>query len=121
MKIAVPLEDGRVGNHFGGCLSFGLYEIDDTSREIVDQSTLAAPKHERGVFPRWLKECGADVVIAGSMGPRAMALLAQQGVQVVLTSPDQTAIDAVTAYLDDTLVVGSNACHHDDGEHQCQH
>ena len=121
MKIAIPLEDGRVGNHFGHCTTFGLYEIDDASREIVNQSTLTAPKHEPGVLPRWLHECGAEVVIAGSMGPRAMALLTHQNIQVVMTTPDQLAVEAVKAYLDDTLAVGSNACHHGDGEHQCQH
>ena len=64
MRIAVPLLQGRFSEHFGGAESFAFYTVDEASRTVGERATGAPPEHGRGVFPMWLKNQGADVVLA---------------------------------------------------------
>lgn len=112
MKIAIPLEDEHVGEHFGHSPTFALYEVDEERRTADRRTVLPAPPHEPGVLPRWLRARGADVIIAGSMGRRAQEGFARHGIAVILGIAGQPADDAVAAYLDGTLKGGTNACDH---------
>jgi MinD superfamily P-loop ATPase/predicted Fe-Mo cluster-binding NifX family protein len=112
MKIAVPLDNGHVSMHFGHCAAFALYEVDDTSREVLSQSTLPAPPHEPGVLPGWLHERGANVVITGGMGRRAQDLFAEHGIRVVVGAPSALADDVVASFLNGALQAGANVCDH---------
>jgi predicted Fe-Mo cluster-binding NifX family protein len=64
------------------------------------------------VLPRWLHEQGADVIIAGGMGARAMELFTQNGIKVIVGAPALTPQELVQLYLDDKLQTGSNVCDH---------
>ncbi len=124
MKIAIPVENGRLTNHFGGCSEIAFVTAADG--QITGQETLATPAHEPGAFPAWLAEQGTSVVIAGGMGQRAVSLLAAQGIEVILGAPADTPNALVAAYLDGTLTAGANACSHGrdhaHGEgHKCDH
>lgn len=112
MKIAVPLDNGRISAHFGHCADFALYEVDPARKVTLSKTTLAAPPHEPGLLPRWLHEHGADVIIAGGMGRRAQDLFARQGIQVVVGAPPDAADQVVVAYLAGTLQAGANTCDH---------
>ncbi len=134
MKIAVPVENGRLTGHFGGCAEMAFLTVADG--QVTDQQTLATPAHEPGVFPRWLAEQGANVVIAGGMGQRALNMLAQANIEVILGAPAETPDALAAAYLAGTLTAGANACthdhdhghghghghgHHHDHGHKCDH
>ncbi|GEM_PF-5183014 len=44
MKIAIPLEGGKISFYFGRCLQFGFFEIENNkvlSKEIVDAPNLS--------------------------------------------------------------------------------
>jgi predicted Fe-Mo cluster-binding NifX family protein len=112
MIIALPMTDGVLCTHFGHCERFALVEVNETERSIVKITEEALPPHEPGVLPRWLRERGADVVIAGGMGQRARELFARDGVEVVLGAPADTLENLTSAYLDGTLQPGRNACDH---------
>jgi predicted Fe-Mo cluster-binding NifX family protein len=112
MKIAVPVAGGVLCLHFGHCEQFMVVDVDDQSRAIRSSEALTPPAHEPGVLPRWLKEMGADVIIAGGMGGRAQGLFAQSGVRVVTGAPSATPEVVVQQYLDGSLVTGPNACDH---------
>ena len=71
MKIAIPVEAGRVSMHFGHCQQFEVYEVNETDHTIIGKAAHTPPPHEPGVLPRWLHELGANVIITGGMGPRA--------------------------------------------------
>lgn len=119
MLLAIPLEGGRFSEHFGGAEQFVLYEVDREQRTVTEHKRVAAPPHEPGVLPRWLVEQGARVVIAGGMGPRAQALLAEQGVQVILGAAAQAPEQLARAFLDGELASAGNACDH--SRHSCGH
>ncbi|MFC1782961.1 NifB/NifX family molybdenum-iron cluster-binding protein [Planctomycetota bacterium] len=112
MKIAIPLTEGKMCMHFGHCEEFALVEVDLTSKEILTTDKLQPPPHEPGVLPRWLHKQGAEVIIAGGMGQRALQLFAQNNIEVVVGAPTHTPDELVTAYLDGTLKTGQNVCDH---------
>ena len=112
MKIAIPTANGHLCMHFGHCEQFAVVEVDPGSQAIVGTTYLAPPPHEPGVLPRWLREQGAEVIIAAGMGQRAQGLFAQSGVKVVVGAPAEKPEDVVAAYLAGTLQVGQNVCDH---------
>lgn len=112
MKIAIPMADGRLAMHFGHCEQFALVEVDDATRKPTQTEMLIPPPHEPGVLPRWLHEQGANLIIAGGMGGRALQLFAQNDIQVIVGAPVDTPENLVAAYLNGTLASGTNACDH---------
>ena len=110
MKIAIPMANGRLTAHFGHCQEFALVEVE--GNEISKKEMLVPPPHEPGVLPNWLHELGADVIIAGGMGQRAVSLFQERGIKVVTGAPALTPEEIVNSYLNNTLMTGSNLCDH---------
>ena len=110
MKFAIPIADGKLTAHFGHCKEFAMVEVED--QKILGTEMLDPPPHEPGVLPRWLKEQGANVVIAGGMGQRAIELFNQAGIQVFVGAPVDEPQELVKSYLNQTLVTGGNVCDH---------
>jgi predicted Fe-Mo cluster-binding NifX family protein len=110
MKFAIPLAEGKLTAHFGHCQEFALVEVEDN--EIKNKETLVPPPHEPGVLPKWLHELGANVIIAGGMGARALDLFAQNDIEVIVGASALTPEELVKQYLDNTLQTGGNVCDH---------
>ena len=120
MKIAVPLHEGRFCEHFGGAEAFAFYAVDEASNTISDRLLGAPPEHGRGVYPMWLREHGATVVLAGGMGPRAAEILIHQGIDVVLGVRGEDSETIVRSYLAGTLETTGQVCN-EHGFHDCSH
>ena len=120
MKIAIPVHRGRFSEHFGGAEEFAFYTVDENSRAIGEPIFEAPPEHGRGVFPIWLRKQGATVVLAGGMGPRAVGLLAQQGIEVVTGIRGEDPDVVARGYLDGTLEASGDVCH-EHNLHDCGH
>ena len=112
MKIAIPLSEGKLAMHFGHCEFFALIEVDPWQKTVVGRENLISPPHQPGFLPSWLSERGANIIIAGGMGHRALDLFAQQGIQVVVGIPAETPEKIVTDYLAGKLQAGENVCDH---------
>ena len=110
MKFAIPLAEGKLTAHFGHSREFALIEVQ--GKEIKDKQVLEPPPHEPGVLPKWLHELGANVIIAGGMGQRAVGLFSQQGIRVVTGAPTLEPETLVKNYLENTLETGDNVCDH---------
>lgn len=82
MKIAVATEQGQVSAHFGHCEGFTMYDVQDG--KVAQKTFVDNPGHQPGFLPVFLKESGADVIIAGGMGDMAQRLFAQNGIQVIV-------------------------------------
>jgi predicted Fe-Mo cluster-binding NifX family protein len=122
MKIAIPVENGRLNSHFGGSRHFALIEVDPKAKTTFRTETLPAPEHQPGAFPRWLQSQGVEVVIAGGIGHRALALFAQQGINVVAGLPDGPVEALVEAYLNGQLTGKPERCaHHHEHGHEHGH
>lgn len=112
MKIAIPIAGARLCEHFGHCGHFSIITVDTEKKEILSTDLLDPPPHEPGVLPRWLREQGADLVIAGGIGQRAVEILAQNGVAVIIGAPIETPHNLAMAYLNGKLQAGQNVCNH---------
>ena len=112
MRIAIPVADGKLCAHFGHCDQFDLIDADEKTKNIVGKKILIPPPHEPGVLPKWLHEQGANVIIAGGMGQRAQSLFAENGIKVIVGAPSVSSDKLVVAYLEGTLVSGTNVCDH---------
>jgi ATP-binding protein involved in chromosome partitioning len=116
MKYAVPVVGGRMSAHFGHCESFAFFDVEEQSKKITNKESIPSPEHQPGLLPAWLAEKGATVVIAGGMGPRAVDLLEQSGIQVVLGAMEEDPEQAVLNHLAGSLDIGDNICDHDGAE-----
>lgn len=112
MRIAIPVNEGTLCQHFGHCHTFVVIDADDTSKQITNREDLTPPPHEPGVLPKWLSEVGVHVIIAGGMGQRAQQLFVQSGIEVVIGASSGTPEELVSAYLQNTLKTGENICDH---------
>ena len=110
MKFAVPLANGKLTEHFGHCREFALIEV--AENEILNKQILPPPPHEPGVLPNWLHELGADIIIAGGMGQRAISLFNEKGIKVITGAPPLDTDELVKQYLNQTLLTSGNVCDH---------
>jgi len=111
MIIAVPMVQGQLSMHFGHCQYFRLFEVDE-NKSIVKFEDKTPPPHEPGVYPTWLAEKKANVIITGGMGMKAQQLFDANGIQVVTGASAGSPEDLVKAWLLGTLATGENACDH---------
>jgi ATP-binding protein involved in chromosome partitioning len=110
MKFAIPLAEGKLAGHFGHCQEFAIVEVNEN--QITKKEVHIPPPHEPGVLPKWLHELGADIIIAGGMGQRAISLFQEKNIQVVLGAPSLEPETLVNGYLNNTLETGQNICDH---------
>ena len=110
--IAIPIAGDRLCMHFGHCEQFALLDVDADSKDILNSRQIDPPPHQPGLLPRWLREQGADLVIAGGMGQRAQRIFAEQGIEVIVGAPADSPAALARSYLEGTLQPGVNACDH---------
>jgi ATP-binding protein involved in chromosome partitioning len=112
MRIAIPVFEGKLSQHFGHCDTFAILDTDGDSGRIVRRKDVTPPPHEPGALPKWLHGEGVNVIIASGMGQRAQQLFAQNQIEVVVGAPAETPENLVSAYLGNTLRTGDNLCDH---------
>ena len=110
--IAIPLAGGRLCAHFGHCEQFALLDVDSVSAEVLSARRVTPPPHQPGLLPRWLRDQGVNLVIAGGMGGRAQGIFAEQGIEVLIGAPAESPDNLARSYLDGTLPSGENTCDH---------
>ncbi|MBN1392824.1 MAG: NifB/NifX family molybdenum-iron cluster-binding protein [Sedimentisphaerales bacterium] len=112
MRIAIPLTNGKLSQHFGHCEQFAVIDVDTDSKAVKSQELITPPAHEPGVLPAWLASLNVELIITGGMGQRAQQLFAQNQIEVVVGAPVDTPENIVSAYLNKTLQAGENICDH---------
>ena len=121
-KIALACEDnqgldGQISQHFGRCPYYLLVDVEGD--EIKKKDIVNNPYYENhvpGVVPQFISEQGANVMIAGGMGPRAIDLFSNLGIGVVTGAVGNTG-NVLQAYLKGEIS-GVEPCKHDHpGEH----
>jgi predicted Fe-Mo cluster-binding NifX family protein len=90
MRIALATEDNRgleavLSQHFGRCPYYVLVDIDD--KEVKEVKAVQNPFYgnhgQPGEVPNFIKSLGAQVIIAGGMGPKAIGFFDQFGIQAI--------------------------------------
>lgn len=109
MKVAVAIDGPHVAPHFGRCQAYLLADVVDG---VVGQTQeIESPGHEPGRLPAMLKEFEVECVIAGGMGPRAVGLFEQYGINTI-AGVSGLAADALELFSKGELVSGDSTCHH---------
>ncbi|HEY89520.1 MAG TPA: dinitrogenase iron-molybdenum cofactor biosynthesis protein [Thermoflexia bacterium] len=87
MRIAISADNSAglesiVAHHFGRCPYYAFVDVE--GREVQNVTVLPNPHYEQhrpNVVPPWIEKQGGDVMLAGGMGRRAVALFKQAGIQ----------------------------------------
>ena len=91
MKIVVPtnnrkgLED-KIAEHFGRCLTYTFLNEKGEVVEIIENTS----EHMggKGLPPELMKKHGANILLCGDLGPRALALCSQLGIDVYVNQSE---------------------------------
>ena len=95
--------DSVVSPHFGRCPYYVLVDLD--GRQVSRVNAVENPyygHHQPGQVPGFIQSQGADVMLAGGMGRRAIAFFQQYGIQAV-TGATGSVRHALEQYLGGTL------------------
>jgi len=111
MKIAIPVANGILCQHFGHCEEFAIIDVDETG-QIKSMLSEEPPPHEPGVLPAWLKSKGVGLVIAGGMGQSAQMIFSKNNISVTVGAPALSPEKLVHLHVAGTLKSGSNLCDH---------
>ena len=125
MKIVIPSADEKLCGHFGHCEYFTFVEINPETKEII---SIEKKVPEEGISCQsasWIATQGANIILAGGMGGRPMAIFAQNGVKVITGCPELEIKTVVNQFLNDSLATGENSCggehHHCHGHNHGEH
>lgn len=121
--IAIPTCNGILWPHFGKAPEVTIVTVENGV--ITDTVTLEAPEHEHGAMPRFIAAKGCTDVLCGGLGPGAINMLNQMGIQVHAGAPELPVTELMEKYLGQTIVYGESSCschchgdhHHEHGEH----
>jgi len=103
-KIAIAVLDpngleAQISPHFGRCPYFAIAETE--GQEVLAVQMIVNPyypNHEPGQIPEFIHSLGAQVMLAGGMGGRAVAFFREYNVEPA-TGAAGTVRDSLTRYL----------------------
>jgi len=114
MRIAVSADDSNgldsvISPHFGRCGYYAVVDVD--GRDVTDVQVVSNPfygQHAPGQVPSFIHAQGANVMLTGGMGGRAIQFFEQFGIEAV-TGAYGTVRLALEQYLGGELE-GAIAC-----------
>ena len=85
MKIVIPTDSKKgledtVADHFGRCLTYTFLNEKGEVSEIIDNTSEHAGGKE--LPPELMKKHGADILLCKDLGPRALNLCKELGIEV---------------------------------------
>lgn len=110
LKFAIPVDDGKLSNHFGKAKEYCLIEVDN--QKIISTKSAPGPLHDKGMIPAWLAENNVTHVLADGIGKNAIEILNDYKIEVIWGIPHDIPELLVKAYLDSQLSPGMNLCDH---------
>lgn len=122
MKIAVMMAGNQISPHFGGSEKVCIYTVENDN--IIAKEYFNMPEHRAGLFAKFIKQKGADVVIAGSIGERARYIFDSLGIKYfigVLGSPDEVVEKLLKGQLKSDEAIANEIHEHEEGLHHHSH
>ena len=85
MKIALPTRQNIIDSHFGHCEYYTIFTVDNNTKKIVNEETLASPAGCgcKSNIATTLSEIGVEIMLAGNMGEGAVRVLNNSGIEVL--------------------------------------
>ena len=116
MKIAMPVKNDAIFQHFGMAPNFKIYVVQDGA--VISTETIAAGGHGHAAVVNLLVKNAVDCVICGGLGPGAVQSLAQANIR--LYAGNEGDCDAAVASLiAGTLENNVEAATAGRGHHHC--
>jgi predicted Fe-Mo cluster-binding NifX family protein len=109
MKIAISNNNGFVAEHFGRCTNYEIFEIENN--QIKNKEILDNPGHEPFFLPKFLKEKNVNILISQGAGPRAIKLINELKMKIILVEKQENEI-IITKFLNGELKECNNSCNH---------
>ena len=119
MKIAIPIQNNSVDDHFGHCEYYAIYQADE-NRNIVKKEILKSPQGCgcKSNIASILQKMDVKVLLAGNMGMGALNMLISHGIEVI-RGCSGISDELVYEFLDGKLLDEDIVCTHH-GEN-CNH
>lgn len=118
-RFAIPVEGTVLSAHFGHCQGFAFVDVENNV--ITNVTVLDPPEHQPGTYPKWVAQNNATDVIAGGMGPMAVNLFNEAGINVFVGAPVLPPESLVNLFLKGDLQLNANYCDHDSDDHHHGH
>lgn len=109
-KIAIPLTNNQLSNHFGKADHFKIFEIGNGAIQNITKRK--APPHEHGKLPQWIADEGITNIISGGIGQKAIARFQELNIKFVCGIESEEPEILVQKFLDNILASGLNLCDH---------
>ncbi len=110
MKYSISTDNGNVSEHFGRCSEYTIIEVE--SGKLVSKQIVQNPGHQPGFLPKFLKEKGVNLVVAGGMGPKAIDLFHEENIDVILGVTGKVE-NVIKDIIEGKLKGGETLCVHD--------
>ena len=107
MKVAISTDSGKVCGHFGRAPDFTFIIIEDN--KVIEKVTLPNPGHAVGTIPQFVNEQGANYMVTGGMGHRAVQFFEQYGIEVIM-GVEGDIDDVIEKIIKGTLEGGESLC-----------
>lgn len=117
MKISIASDGKLVSGHFGHCEGFTTYEVEEG--KVLNKDFVQNPGHRPGFLPVFLKDLGANVIIAGGMGEAAVDLFNGNGIEVIVGASG-LCDDLVQQYIKGELKSTGSICREHQHEGHCE-
>ncbi len=118
MKIAIASEGQNATEHFGHCVNFNIFTVEND--QIVKEESVPNPGHRPGFLPNFLADLGVKVIISGGMGGGAIDIFNQRDVEVIVGAQGN-AKELAELYLKGQLKSTGSVCHSHQHHDECGH
>ena len=104
--------EGNMAMHFGHCPYYVIAHVHDQGVEKTEvQENPYLNGHQPGQIPQFIKSLGADVIIAGGMGVKAIDWFEKLGIEVITGAREKVGA-TLNAYLAGQMA-GASGCNHE--------
>jgi len=110
MKIAISCDGNNVSGHFGRCEKYVLF--DEENGKLIGKKELDSPQHAPGLIPKFLNEQGAKKIICQGIGPKAIDLFGELGIEVIAGISGEIN-EVIESYIKGDLAGSDSTCDHE--------
>jgi len=115
-KIAIPVENDKLCEHFGHAPEFFIYELNNN--KIIKKEKMTPPPHEPGTIPKWLNSLGVTVLLAGGIGQGAIDYFNNFNIEVISGCPAIKHSELIKHFMNEELESKNSVCDHNH-DHNC--
>ncbi len=120
LKLAIPVTDGVVADHFGHCEYYALIEIENGIVKATENITAPEGCGCKSNIANLLAEKGISLMLAGNIGDGAFNKIRSQHIDVIRGCTGE--LDKlITQFINGEICDSQQNCDHSQHSHSCSH